>query len=70
LALSAARVLSFYEEFPFERHPLWMAVLGGKLTLEQILRAETQHFLRSVAGARFRLGEAFIVLLLLSQQFS
>jgi pyrroloquinoline quinone (PQQ) biosynthesis protein C len=58
LTLSAELILSFYEEFPSERHPLWMAVLGGKLTLEQILRAETQHFLRSVAGARFRLTAA------------
>lgn len=49
-----ARLLSYYDLFPFERHPLWTGVCEGRLTLEQILRAEVQHFVRTRAGQPLR----------------
>ncbi|HTE83926.1 MAG TPA: iron-containing redox enzyme family protein, partial [Dehalococcoidia bacterium] len=50
------RLLSFYELFPFERHPLWEGVLKGELPLDAILRAEVQHYLRTREGQPLRLA--------------
>lgn len=47
-------LLSLYEEFPFERHPLWCAVLRQELSFEQVIRAEVQHYQRSKIGRNFR----------------
>jgi len=49
-----ARLLSQYDLFPFESHPLWTAVLKGELSREQVLRAEVQHWIRTKAGRRLR----------------
>ena len=43
-------MLGYYDAFPFERHPLWQMVLSGGLTAAQVMRAETQHFIRSNVG--------------------
>lgn len=48
------RLLSLYDEFPFHRHPLWRMVLAAELTIDQVLRAETQHYLRTKAGQDLR----------------
>lgn len=48
------QLLRLYDELPFELHPLWKGVLDHSLTLEQVLRAEEQHFLRTKAGQRLR----------------
>jgi pyrroloquinoline quinone (PQQ) biosynthesis protein C len=47
-------VLDFYNLFPFERHPYWRGVLEGTLSVDQIVRAEVQHFIRSSQGREFR----------------
>ena len=48
------RLLDLYDLLPFERHPLWKGVLEHDLSLEQILRAEVQHWIRSNVGRRLR----------------
>ena len=48
------RILSLYELFPFHEHPLWVGVLNGSLSPEQIVKAEAQHWLRTRAGQRLR----------------
>jgi pyrroloquinoline quinone (PQQ) biosynthesis protein C len=50
------RLLALYDILPFHEHPLWRAVLNNDLTLEQILRAEIQHYLRTRAGQSLRLS--------------
>jgi pyrroloquinoline quinone (PQQ) biosynthesis protein C len=40
--------------FPFHDHPHWRAVMNRELSLEQILRAEVQHYLRTRAGQALR----------------
>jgi len=50
-------LLSLYETLPFENHPLWEAILNGKLSLQQVLKAEIQHYIRTKAGQSLR-GEA------------
>lgn len=52
--LDPKAVLGYYDAFPFERHPLWQMVLSGGLTAAQVMRAETQHFIRSNVGREFR----------------
>lgn len=49
-----AALLSLYDTFPFHMHPLWRAVLGHELSLKEVLRAETQHYLRTKAGQSLR----------------
>ena len=49
------RLLALYDTFPFHEHPLWIAILNKDLTLEQVLRAEIQHYLRTKAGQSLRL---------------
>lgn len=41
------KLLKLYELLPFERHPLWRAVIEKRLTYEQVIQAEIQHYLRS-----------------------
>jgi pyrroloquinoline quinone (PQQ) biosynthesis protein C len=48
------RLLGNYNLFPFHKHPLWQAVINGKLTRDQVLLAEGQHFLRTRAGQKLR----------------
>jgi len=47
-------LLSLYDILPFHEHPLWKAILNHELTLDQVLRAETQHYLRTKAGQSLR----------------
>lgn len=49
-----AALLQLYEMFPFERHPLWRAVLNRELSYEQVICAEVQHWLRTRAGQPLR----------------
>lgn len=48
------RLLQLYELLPFHKHPLWLSVESGKLTRDQIILAERQHFLRTRAGQSVR----------------
>ena len=47
-------LLGYYDEFPFEHHPLWRAVLGHELSLAQVLSAEVQHWIRTKRGQPLR----------------
>jgi pyrroloquinoline quinone (PQQ) biosynthesis protein C len=47
-------LLSLYDTFPFHKHPLWRAILNHELSLEELLRAEMQHYLRTKAGQSLR----------------
>lgn len=49
-----AALLSYYEMLPFERHPLWRAVLSGELDYQQVIRAEVQHWIRTRTGQALR----------------
>jgi pyrroloquinoline quinone (PQQ) biosynthesis protein C len=49
-----AKLLRLYELFPFQRHPLWVAVKRGELTYDQVIRAEAQHWIRTRAGQPLR----------------
>ncbi|MGN7293494.1 iron-containing redox enzyme family protein [Rhizobium sp. SAFR-030] len=46
--------LAYYDLFPFHDHPLWVAIINGGLSAEQVLKAEVQHYLRSEIGKIFR----------------
>jgi pyrroloquinoline quinone (PQQ) biosynthesis protein C len=48
------KLLALYELFPFERHPMWKAVLAGELSYEEVIRAEAQHWIRTRAGRALR----------------
>jgi pyrroloquinoline quinone (PQQ) biosynthesis protein C len=48
------KLLALYDEFPFEHHPLWVAVLHGELSMEEVIRAEAQHWVRTKAGQVLR----------------
>lgn len=52
--LDVKKLLSLYEDFPFEHHPLWVAVREGELRKDQIIEAEKQHFIRSDIGRLYR----------------
>lgn len=52
-----AALLSLYDAFPFHKHPLWRAIKRYELSLKEVLKAETQHYLRTKAGQSLR-GEA------------
>lgn len=43
-----------YDLLPFREHPLWQSVFRHELTLNQILQAEKQHYLRTKAGQGLR----------------
>jgi len=47
-------LLSYYEEFPFAEHPFWVSATSGRLSLAQVLKGETQHWLRTRAGQPLR----------------
>lgn len=49
-----ALALACYDEFPFHEHPLWRAILRHELSLEAVIAAEVQHYLRTQAGQRLR----------------
>jgi len=53
-SLSRETALSHYERWPFERHPLWKAVIDGELSREEVVQAEIQHYLRSNVGRLYR----------------
>lgn len=48
------KLLSNYELFPFHRHPLWLSIIEGRITKEQVFLAESQHYLRTLAGQPLR----------------
>jgi pyrroloquinoline quinone (PQQ) biosynthesis protein C len=48
------KLLDLYDLFPFHDHPLWRAVLSKELTMEEVIRAEIQHYLRTRAGQSLR----------------
>lgn len=47
-------LLSIYGILPFREHPLWKGVKSMSLSKEQVLLAETQHYLRTRAGRDLR----------------
>ena len=47
-------LLQYYDLFPFKEHPLWVAISKAELPLADVLRAETQHYLRTKAGQSLR----------------
>lgn len=47
-------VLNIYNQFPFHRHPFWTAVREGRISRDQIVQGEVQHFIRSNIGRHFR----------------
>lgn len=49
-----SRLLKLYELLPFHDHPLWVAVMRGDLSLEQVIEAERQHFLRTRSSQGLR----------------
>jgi len=49
-----AHLLSLYDLYPFESHPLWRAILKGELSREQVFKAEAQHWIRTKAGRSLR----------------
>ncbi len=52
--MEADRLLSYYQLFPFDKHPLWVAIRSRELSKEQIIEAEIQHFIRSDIGRLYR----------------
>jgi pyrroloquinoline quinone (PQQ) biosynthesis protein C len=54
LLVNRENVLAGYQIFPFEKHPYWVGVVEGRFSMSQILKAETQHFIRSNIGREFR----------------
>lgn len=48
------RLLALHDEWPLEQHPLWRAVLDRKLSYEQVIAAEVQHYLRTKEGQQVR----------------
>lgn len=48
------QLLAHYDALPFHAHPMWVAVINGDLTREQVLRAEAQHYVRTRAGRQLR----------------
>jgi pyrroloquinoline quinone (PQQ) biosynthesis protein C len=48
------RLLELYEIVPFHRHPMWRGVLEHQLTLDEVIAAERQHYLRTRAGQLLR----------------
>lgn len=49
-----AELLELYQLFPFHDHPLWSAIRNKKLTYEQVINAEVQHWIRTRAGKVLR----------------
>jgi len=49
-----SNLLDLYDMFPFHQHPLWVAVMENRLSYEQIVAAESQHYLRTKEGQRIR----------------
>lgn len=49
-----ARLLGLYDLLPFHEHPLWVNVMSGSLSYEQVIRAEMQHWLRTRASRGLR----------------
>lgn len=47
-------LLAHYEEYPFHHHPYWVAVVDGRLSYDQIIQAEVQHYIRSAKGRELR----------------
>ncbi len=47
-------LLQIYDLFPFEKHPLWQGIFRGELSYDEVMRAETQHYLRTQAGQSLR----------------
>jgi pyrroloquinoline quinone (PQQ) biosynthesis protein C len=54
LSANTKKLLCLYDLFPFHRHPLWLSVIRKDLTLDQVVKAECQHYLRTKAGQVLR----------------
>jgi pyrroloquinoline quinone (PQQ) biosynthesis protein C len=48
------KLLKLYDLFPFHQHPLWQAIIHKRISKEQILLAEGQHYLRTKVGQGLR----------------
>ena len=48
------RLFKLYDIFPFEKHPLWRAILAGELSYAQVIEAEVQHCIRTKFGQTLR----------------
>ena len=48
------QLLALYDIFPFHEHPLWKGIKAGAFSLEQVIRAEVQHCIRTTAGQILR----------------
>jgi pyrroloquinoline quinone (PQQ) biosynthesis protein C len=48
------KLLELYDILPFHKHPLWLGVIEHKLSFEDIIKAEGQHFLRTKEGQKLR----------------
>jgi len=49
-----SELLDLYAQFPFHEHPLWRAIQRHELSLQQVIEAETQHWIRTRAGRILR----------------
>jgi pyrroloquinoline quinone (PQQ) biosynthesis protein C len=54
ISANTQKLLGFYDLFPFQYHPLWQSIINGKLSKDQIFKAESQHYLRTKAGQILR----------------
>ena len=48
------KLLGLYELFPFQHHPLWVAIQRKQLSYSQVITAEVQHWIRTRAGRVLR----------------
>lgn len=47
-------LLACYNALPFIEHPLWRVIRAGALTRDELIRAETQHYVRTRIGRELR----------------
>jgi len=48
------KLLELYDLFPFQHHPLWLAIQKKQLSYSQVITAEVQHCIRTRAGRVLR----------------
>lgn len=48
------QLLRLYDLFPFHKHPLWRAIIEHRLSRDEVLAAEAQHYIRSREGRKLR----------------
>jgi pyrroloquinoline quinone (PQQ) biosynthesis protein C len=54
LADRLTELLNLYQMLPFAEHPMWKGVRAGEFEYKQVIRAETQHYLRTRFGQDLR----------------